>query len=367
MTTNPVAQTKSGMRTLKPGEIIFNENDYADSLYIIQKGQVRLFKPKGKGFVELAVLRSGEVIGEMAYFDEDGSGRKRSCSASAITSTEIIEISFVAFGKTMQSLNPWFKTIINTLVNRLRKTNTRVRELEDNQASVGYGSKPAVYEFMKPLEVMRILGTLFLVFKAHGEVKSQAMAVNRKTLNLYSQDMYQIMDVKMESIVTLLVSLGWMEIQDDEDKVPNLLLLRNLDMIRQIFIHMNAERHLPDEKKLRISDKCEMLIAKMIEKAPVNPIIDIPNLKITDEIKPKFTKYYPLTKILEDFKAQKVSINPDQIDDGKNIGLFGEIVMKDGEVLVEVDFPKVQKMYPIIRFLNAVRKANQDKAPAGSI
>ena len=40
------------------------------------------FRPKGKGFVEIAVLRKGEVIGEMAYFDEKQS--LRSCSASAL-------------------------------------------------------------------------------------------------------------------------------------------------------------------------------------------------------------------------------------------------------------------------------------------
>ncbi len=50
----------------EPGEIIFNIRDKANSLYIIQKGQIRLFVPKGKGYVDLAILRSGEVIGEMA-------------------------------------------------------------------------------------------------------------------------------------------------------------------------------------------------------------------------------------------------------------------------------------------------------------
>ena len=114
MATDSSASGKSGIKTLKPGEILFNDGENADSLFIIQKGQVRLFKPKGKGFVELAVLRSGEVIGEMAYFDEEPNGKKRSCSAAAITPVEIIEISFAAFGKTMQSLNPWFKTIITT-------------------------------------------------------------------------------------------------------------------------------------------------------------------------------------------------------------------------------------------------------------
>jgi CRP/FNR family transcriptional regulator, cyclic AMP receptor protein len=364
MTNNTESQGRSGLKNLKAGEILFNEGEVADSLFIIQKGQVRLFKPKGKGFIELAVLRSGEVIGEMAYFDEDGSGKKRSCSASAITGVEIIEISFAAFGKTMQSLNPWFKTIITTLVARLRKTNTRIRELEDNQASVNYGGKHTGYEFMKPIEVMRILGTLFLVFKAHGELKQQAFIVNRKTLTLYTQDMYQIMEVKLESIINLLVQLGWMEVREDEDKLPNILLLKNVEIVRQIFIYYNTERALPEDKKLRISEKCEMLIAKMIEKAPVLPLIDIPNIKVIDDVAPKFTKYYDISTIIEEFKEKQIVIHADHVDDGRSLGLFGEVLMKDSAILVETDFAKVQKMYPIIRFMNAIKKSNVEKAPA---
>lgn len=361
MTTQAPAQAKSGLRVLKPGEVLFNDGELADSLFIIQKGQIRLYKPKGKGYVELAVLRSGEVIGEMAFFDEDGSGKKRSCSAAAITPVEIIEISFAAFGKTMQALNPWFKTIINTLVVRLKKTNTRVRELEDNQASVSYGGKHTGYEFMKPIEVMRILGTLFLVFKSHGEVKGQALAVNRKILTLYTQDMYQIMEVKLETIMSVLLSLGWMEIKDDEDKLPNLILIKNIELIRQIFIYYNSERHLPEDKKLRVSDKCEMVIAKMIELGE-SQLSDIPNLKVVDDNPPRFTKNYNISGIIESMKAKNITISPDHLDDGKSVGLFGEVFMKDGAVLVETDFGKVQKLYPVIRFMNAIKKSNAEKS-----
>lgn len=363
MTTTSAAQSKSGIKTLKTGEVLFNEGEVADSLFIIQKGQVRLYKPKGKGFIELAVLRSGEVIGEMAYFDEDGSGRKRSCSAAAITPVEIIEISFTAFGKTMQSLNPWFKTIITTLVTRLRKTNTRIRELEDNQTSISYGGKHSGYEFMKPIEVMRVLGTLFLVFKAHGEVQNQVMAVTRKTLNLYAHDMYQISESKLESIVNLLVQLGWMEIKEDADKLPNLLILKNLEIIRQVFVYYNGERHLPEDKKMKISEKCELIIAKILEKAPTNPLVDIPNIKEVDGIVPKFTKYYDLTPILEELKTSSASVNVDCLSDGRNVGLFGDLVVKDTTVMVEVDLLKVQKLFPIIRFMNAIKKSNNEKAP----
>ncbi len=357
------SQVKSGLRALKSGEILFNDGDPAESLYIIQKGQIRLFKPKGKGFIEIGVLRAGEVIGEMAYFDEDGSGKKRSCSAAAITGVEIVEISFLAFGKTMQSLNPWFKTIINTLASRLRKANGRLKELEDNQTA-SYGKNVGSYEFMKPIEVMRVLGTLFLVFKTHGEVRGQALAVNRKILTLYTSDMYQIMEAKLENVLNILFMLNLVEFQEDEDKLPNLILLKNTELIRQIFIFYNTERHLPDDKKMRISDKCEMILAKMLEKLPSNPVIDIPNLRVTDEYTPKFTKYYVLNPVIQDFKDKNMSINPDHLDDGKNIGFFGEVMMKDGNVFIEADMSKVQKTYPVIRFMNAVRKSNQEKGGA---
>jgi CRP/FNR family cyclic AMP-dependent transcriptional regulator len=360
MSTTASTQAKSGMRSLKSGEVLFNDGEMANSLYIIQKGQIRLFKPKGKGFVEIGILRAGEVIGEMAFFDEDGSGKKRSCSASAMTPVEIIEISFTAFAKTMQSLNPWFKTIINTMASRLRKTNQRVKELEDNQASVSYGGKHTGYEFLKPIEVMRILGTIFLVFKSHGEIKGQSLMINRKTLNLYTNDMYQILEGKLENIIGVLTQLGWMHIDEDADKLPNILLVKNIDNIRQVFIFYNSERHLAEEKRMRISDKCEMLISKIYEKGE-ELLEDIPNLRITEEIQPKFTKQYPLNNIFEEFKAKNILMNVDTLDSGKNIGIFGEPSMNNNRVSVEIDYKKLQKMYPIIRFINAIKRSNQEK------
>jgi CRP/FNR family transcriptional regulator, cyclic AMP receptor protein len=361
-TAQQAATPKSGIRNLMPGEVLFNDGDVANSLYIIQKGQVRLYKPKGKGFIEIGVLRAGEVIGEMAFFDEDGSGKKRSCAASALTHLEIIEISFVAFAKTMQSLNPWFKTIINTLATRLRKTNLRVKELEDNQASVNYGGKIQGYEFMKPLEVMRILGTLFLVFKSHGEVQGSSLLVNKKILSLYTFDMYQIMEVKLETVFNVLVELGWMEIKEDSDGVPNLLYIKDLELVRQLFIFYNTERHLPDNKKMRISDKAEQIIGKMLEMLPKNGVIDIPNLRTTEDNKPRFTKYYVLNPVLEDFKNRNITVNADHLEDGRSIGLFGELVQESGRAMIEADMGKVQKMYPVIRFMNTIRKTNEAKA-----
>ena len=51
------------------GGHLFNEGDASESLFILQVGTVSIRKHKDGGFIELAKAHSGEVIGEMAFFD----------------------------------------------------------------------------------------------------------------------------------------------------------------------------------------------------------------------------------------------------------------------------------------------------------
>lgn len=361
-----VQTAKSGLKVLKTGDVLFNDGEHAESLFIIQKGQLRLYKPKGKGFIEIAVLRSGEVIGEMAYFDVDGGGNKRSCSAAAMVPTEVIEISFTAFGKTMNSLNPWFKTIINTLATRLRKTNNKLKELESNSTSLSYGQgKVASYEFMKSNDVIKALGTIFLVFKSHGEQDDLGFSLHRKTLDLYATDVYGISEAKLDAIIFSLRDLNWLEINEDQDKTPNLYTMKNLELIRSLFIFYNTEKHLPDDKRMKISQNCQTFLEKILQYLPNNPVEDIPNIKKPDEFEKRTVKYtqrYNLTPILEEFKNRNILINPDHLEDARSISVTGEVMMFNGKVMVEIDIAKLQKMYPVIKFVNLILKANREKS-----
>lgn len=341
---------KSGLRRLKPGEILFNDGEKANSLYIIQNGQLRLFKPKGKGFVEIAVLRAGEVIGEMAYFD-DGGG-KRSCSASAMVSSDVIEISFTAFAKTMSGLNPWFKTIINTLAKRLRVTNARVKELETNSASVNYGTgKHSGYEFFKTNDIIKILGTLFLVYKAHGEVKDNGLAIHRKTLDLYSKEIYGIIESKMDEMVFILTDLGLMEIANDQDGSPKIMVIKNIDMIRAYFIFYNTEKYLTDDKKLQISPFCQVFLEKIWAK-----IGNSPNTEAAMTL-------VQVSDLLAYWKERKEPITIDKLDEAREHGIVGEvIVFENNELSVEVNYVKLKKLLPNIQFMNRVLASNKQKS-----
>lgn len=328
--------TKSGLRKLAPSEILFNDGELASSLFIIQKGQLRLFKPKGKGFVEVAVLRAGEVIGEMSYFDQEG-GRKRSCSAEAMIQTEVIEIGFQAFSKTMENLNPWFKTIINTLVDRLRIANNRVRELESNSTSVNYGgAKNAQYTFLKPIDVLKILATLFTVFKSHAEeIEAGIFKLSKKTLELYFHDVYSIHDVKYEMILFILEELSITDNTDDE------IILKDMPRLKELFIFYQTQKHLPEDKKLFISFKTQAILEEIYQRGE-DKKVDTESEKISIS-----AEGLPGAENLEDAIEQKF-VDPIVLD-------------SNGEKKITVDFKKLRKFMPMIKFVNEVEKKNREK------
>jgi len=343
-------QKKSGIRTFAPGEVLFKESDPATSLFIIQKGQIRLYRPKGKGFVDLAILRSGEVIGEMAYFDEKS--RRRSCSAAAIVSTDVIEISFVAFAKTMEGLNPWFKTIINTLADRLRKTNERVKELETNSVGFGTGGKVADYVFFHTTDVMRALSTMYLVFKTHGEVLENGQyQIHMNKLKFYLFDIYNVPEIKFEEFLNILKAEHFVEIAKDDDGLPKNLRVDNPDDFRAITVFFNTQKLVEDSKKLTVSQKCERLLGEVAKQ-----------LKSAD--KPQAMANISL--ILNDFKERKVPITDEDYRDAVKAGLAEDILVGgDNNLTSVVNIDKLRKVLPAIRMQNAIKRINESKAQDG--
>ncbi|MBF0313045.1 MAG: cyclic nucleotide-binding domain-containing protein [Oligoflexia bacterium] len=340
---------KSGMITLIPGQILFNDGDSAASLFIIQKGQLRLFKPKGKGFIEIAVLRAGEVIGEMAYFAEEDSEAKRSCSAQAIAQTDIIEISFKAFAKTMSNLNPWFKTIINTLVSRLRKSNTKIKELESNSVSSGYGKSTPEYKFFSNTDIIKLLVSFYLITRTHGEIKGDNYQINRKTLKFYCLDIYNLHDSKFEEFINLLLNQGLVTIEYDNDKFPNILIFNKLDHIRNIFIFMNTQRTCSEEHRIKVNEKCETFLEKILYQ-----------IQATNPQTPKVT--ISLNPIIDDFKSKNIVMEADDLKSAQESGLVGEIFVDNGVMSTSIDYQELRKIFLPIRFTNAIHRVNEKKS-----
>ncbi|NOZ74703.1 MAG: cyclic nucleotide-binding domain-containing protein [FCB group bacterium] len=107
---------KQIIRHFNPGDIIFKEDDPGTSMFIIQKGQVEVFKINNGQKVVLATLKEGSVFGEMSLID----GRPRSASVQAKTACACLEMNQILFKKRLGEVPAWMKSFFLILVDRLR-------------------------------------------------------------------------------------------------------------------------------------------------------------------------------------------------------------------------------------------------------
>ena len=112
--------------SLRRGEILFNEGDPGDRLYVLIDGKVKLghTAPDGRENL-LAVLGPGEILGELTLFDPG----PRSTTAKAVAPTHLLELQhkdLMAFLDTRPELA---KHMLRALAQRLRRTNTALADL----------------------------------------------------------------------------------------------------------------------------------------------------------------------------------------------------------------------------------------------
>ncbi len=342
-------QSKSGIVKFKAGETLFNQNDPADSLYIIQKGQIRLFLPKGQGFVEIAVLRAGEVIGEMAYFDDKGS--RRSCSASAIVETDVVRVTFAAFDKTMKGLNPWFKTIVNTLADRLRKTNDRVKALETNSVGFGKDGKVGDYVFFHTTDVLRIVAGIYMSSKVHAQRgEDGAHRIHMNSIRYYLFDIFGIAEIKFEEMIELLKREGFISIEDDKDGQPKMIKIPNLESLRSIVTFVNAEKVKDDEKKTKTSKRCNLMLSSLARQLRQKGIT---------EGKARAN----VSAVIAELKEGQAIVNPGDLQPAIKTGLVEDVLVDDqGNMTTTVDIEKLTKVLPGLIFQVAWQSINEEKS-----
>jgi CRP/FNR family transcriptional regulator, cyclic AMP receptor protein len=136
------------------GDNLFKENESTFHFYIIQQGEVEVYKRGSKGAkVPLAVVGAGSAIGEFAMIDR----LPRSATADALSHVVAVKVSEAAYEKLLQDLPDWAVAVMRALVERLRQTNEIIRsaEITDDKLkkqieTVEYDSEAAILEDDSP-------------------------------------------------------------------------------------------------------------------------------------------------------------------------------------------------------------------------
>ncbi|MGD8979774.1 MAG: Crp/Fnr family transcriptional regulator [candidate division WOR-3 bacterium] len=109
---------------LQSGEVLFNEGDKGEIMYLIREGKIKITKGKGDEEKTLAVLKEGDFFGEMAIID----GSPRSAGAVAVTPVSLLVIDKESFKEKLRE-NPLIEYVLETLTRRLRTADEQIRLL----------------------------------------------------------------------------------------------------------------------------------------------------------------------------------------------------------------------------------------------
>jgi uncharacterized membrane protein len=172
----------------KAGEIIFNERDRGDALYVVETGSVRIWVwDEDVQEVTLAELKPGEFFGELAVLDRG----ERSTSATAIVDTHLHRLSSDDFQQFLMEHPDCAIDVICEIGTRMRQTNQLVsqrvsrninKEMEekstigqrvaDQVASFG-GSWSFIFIYCGALLFWIGVNTFLLAHYGHGENGAQ--------------------------------------------------------------------------------------------------------------------------------------------------------------------------------------------------
>jgi CRP/FNR family transcriptional regulator len=113
------------------GQTIFHQGDYGDTLYLIARGQVRIYHPNAAGReLSVALYRAGAFFGELALLDD----QPRSASAAAMLPTIILTLARRAFLHTLHEHPAIAEALLAELAARLRATSGYAEQLANPSA-----------------------------------------------------------------------------------------------------------------------------------------------------------------------------------------------------------------------------------------
>ncbi|NBU32075.1 MAG: Crp/Fnr family transcriptional regulator [Actinobacteria bacterium] len=113
-------------QSLKKGDVLFQESDLGDQLYLITEGKIKLSHTSSDGRESLfTVLGPGDMFGELSVFDPG----PRTSTAIAVTDVQVL-------GLKHDVLRPWLterpevaQSLLQALANRLRRNSETMSDL----------------------------------------------------------------------------------------------------------------------------------------------------------------------------------------------------------------------------------------------
>ncbi len=116
---NGVVQSDVKIKKVKLGDVIINQGEKGEAVYIVVKGKLVAYHSKDGKDTELGQIGSGEFVGEMAFIN----GEPRSANVKALEDCELIEIPNNLMNQILFKKPQWMKALMKTLSLRVKSAN----------------------------------------------------------------------------------------------------------------------------------------------------------------------------------------------------------------------------------------------------
>lgn len=206
---------------LDKGHVLFKEGDTPDALYIIDSGKIAITKKRGAVELELVVLEKGQVLGEMGFFDN----KSRSASAKALTAVKVIEVKYEKLRKLYDTYPDYFKAIISSMVERLRRTNNRVRLLEQTSASIDYTGKSEKHKLLTESVMLKITTLISFIANKYGEKRKNGIAIKSLLLKNHGLRTFEIPMSRISAGLEALEMAEYIKVDNHEESGSEITLL----------------------------------------------------------------------------------------------------------------------------------------------
>lgn len=327
------------------------EGESSNSMYWVQGGTLRLFKKKGSGFIELGVVHSGEVVGEMSFLDN----QPRSASVEALQPCDIVEIPRGKFDEFLAAQPSWMKSLVQTLVKRLRATNNRVRELEN--ASTVYtkdesGRTTKTHEFLSTNDQLKLSSAILLAAARNAErLPDGAYKVKAGWVQFYGSQVSGVQLSKIQVFIDVLSDAGVIRIEKVADQVE--LHLLQLDQLEKYMYFSHDENSKTDDKQIPISEKGVLILDYVnqfgnLATAPAGSETFAVNM---EEVFQKAAAA----------KNQKMPFDWASFDEVVKSGFSAEVRASGTDKTALFNLARFQKVYPMLALRQRFRDLNAQK------
>lgn len=110
-------------KRIDAGETLIREGQDSAEMYFLIEGQMAVFKVRGNAEVRIGDIFQGEIVGEMSFLDK----QPRSATVKAVTDCELMVIQPEILDSIHSKQPKWYKALVNTLLDRLRRANSKIK------------------------------------------------------------------------------------------------------------------------------------------------------------------------------------------------------------------------------------------------